>query len=175
MTTPDAAASGTPDFTIKREPITFTIDDDTFSAPALTSPITLKKLAGVAGKLGDLGALSDLDGVAAAIDALGGIMAALMPGASGELFKARLASEGGDGQPPPIDLLLQGLPAFYYLMERKGLRPTTPSSDSSGGPTDGQTNTPSDGTSSTAGASPTDSGQPSALATVDLISPTGLI
>jgi hypothetical protein len=173
MTTPDAAASGTPDFTIKREPITFTIDDDTFSAPALTAPATLKKLAGVAGALGDIGALSNIDSVMAAIDALGGIMAALMPGASGELFKARLESEGGDGQPAPIDLLQQGLPAFYYLMERKGLRPTVPSSAFSNGSTDGRTNTPSDGTSSTAGASPTDSDQPSATET--LISPTGLI
>lgn len=173
MTTPDAAAV-TPDFTIKREPITFTIDDDTFSAPALTSPVTLKKLAEVSGALGDIGNMTDLASVMKAIDALGSIMVALMPGASGRLFVERLNSEGGDGQPAPIDLLAQALPAFYFLMERKGLRPTTPSSASSSGSTDGQTNTPSDGTSSTAGASPTDSDQPSP-ATVDLTSPTGLI
>lgn len=179
MTTPDAAASGTPDFTIKREPITFTIDDDVFSAPALTSPVTLRMLADVAGSLGDLGNLGDLEGVMKAIDALGSIMVALMPGASGKLFVERLNSEGGEGQPAPIDLLKQGLPAFYYLMERKGLRPTVPSSASSTGSTDGATNIPSDGTSSTAGASPTDSAEPlgseRAPAVVDLISPTGLI
>lgn len=174
MTTPDAAASGTPDFTIKREPITFTIDDDTFSAPALTSPITLRRLAEVSGALGDIGNMTDLDSVMKAIDALGSIMVALMPGASGRLFVERLNSEGGEGQPVPIDLLAQALPAFYFLMERKGLRPTTPSSASLSGSTDGQTNTPNDGISSTAGASPTDSDQLSP-GMVDLISPTGLI
>ena len=175
MTTPDAAAPGTPDFTIKREPITFTIDDDTFSAPALTSPITLRRLAEVSGALGDIGTMTDLASVMKAIDALGSIMAALMPGPSGRLFVERLNSEGGEGQPAPIDLLAQALPAFYYLMEKKGLRPTVPSSASSDGSTDGQTSTPSDGTSSTDGASPPDSGEHWTPAVVDLTSPTGLI
>lgn len=174
MTTPDAAASGTPDFSIDQELIDFTMDGDRFTAPAGTAPATLKKLAGVAGQLGNISAFSDLESVTAAIDALGNIMAMLMPGASGGRFVERLNSEGGEGQPVPIDLLKQGLPAFYFLMERKGLRPTTPSSVSSSGSTDGQTNTPNDGTSSTAGASPTDSDQLSP-GMVDLISPTGLI
>lgn len=173
MTTPDAAASGPPDFSIAHEVITFTMDDDTFTAPAGTATATLKKLAGVAGQLGDVSSLNDVESVTAAIDALGGIMATLMPGASGQRFMERLNSEGGDGQPLPIDLVKQGLPAFYYLMERKGLRPTVPSSPSSNGSTDGSTSTPSDGTSSTAGASPTDSGRSSPMET--LVSPTGLI
>lgn len=154
MTEPDAAV---PDFTLKREPISFTIDDDTFYAPALTSPITLRKLAVQAQGIDGLAGATDLDAVLKAISALSDIMVALMPGASGKLFKARLESEGGDGEPKPIDLLAQALPAFYYLMERKGLRPTVPSSPSPTGSTDGQTNDPSDGTSSTVGVSPTDS------------------
>lgn len=180
MTSPDAAEHVTPDFTVKREPITFTIDGDTFSAPALTAPYTLKRLAAVAGQLGDLSNLTDMGSVMEAIDALGQVMSLLMPGASGKLFKARLESEGRDADsddgrpepdPAPIDLMTQAIPAFYYLMERKGLRPTVPFSPSPTGSTDGQTDTLSDGTSSTAGASPTDSGP----AAADSTSPTGSI
>lgn len=171
MTQPDAADTTTPDFTIKREPITFTIDGDVFSAPALTAPFTLRKLAEVAGGLGRLGDLTDVQSVIEAINALGAVMALLMPGPSGKLFKARLESQGGEEDPVPIDLMSQAIPAFYYLMERKGLRPTVPSSPSPIGSTDGQTSTPSDGTSSTAGASPADS-DPAAEAST---SPTGSI
>lgn len=170
MTTPDAAAV-TPDFTIRRPPIQFTIDGDTFSAPNVLSPITLRKLAAQATSIGDLGNISDIESIVKAIDVLGEIMVALMPGASGQLFKARLASEGGDGEPLPIDLMGQAIPAFYFLLERYGLRPTVPSSPLPTGSTDGQTSTPSDGISSTAGVSPTDS----APAVEDSTSPTGSI
>ena len=171
MTTPDAAETPVPDFTIRRPPIQFTIDGDTFSAPNVLSPITLRKLAAQASSIGDLGNISDIESIVKAIDVLGEIMVALMPGASGQLFKRRLGSEGGDDEPAPIDLMGQAIPAFYFLLERYGLRPTVPSSPSPTGSTDGQTNTPSDGISSTAGASPTDSGP----AVVDSTSPTGLI
>ncbi len=167
MTEPDAASPETPDFTIHRPPITFKIDDDIFSAPALMSPITLRKLAAQAAAIGDVGGLSDVDSVVKAMDALAVIMRALMPGPSGDLFAARLNSEGGPDDPPPIDLMQQGIPAMYFLLERYGLRPTVPSSGSPAGSTDEQTNTPSDGTSSTAGPSPTASTSP------DSASPTG--
>jgi hypothetical protein len=187
MTTPDAAAvtpgdGVVPDFTIRRPPIRFTIDDDTFSVSPITSPFTLRNLVTQAKAVGllDLSSLTDLDSVLKAIDTLSEIMLALMPGESGRRFSARLNSEGRDADPeagrpeadpPPIDLMGQAIPAFYYVLEKKGLRPTVPSSPSPTGSTDGQTNTPSDGTSSTAGASPTASGR----AVVDLTSPTGLI
>ena len=77
--------------------------------------------------------------------------------------------QGGEDDPPPIDLMKQAIPAMYYLMECYGLRPTKPSSDSPAGSTDGQTSTPSAGISSTAGASPTESTSP------DSPSPTGSI
>lgn len=150
MTQPDAAV---PDFTIRREPHRFTIDEDTFSAPAFLAPFTLKQLAVEAGSIGDLGKLTDVDSVIKAIDTASAVMATLMPGESGQRFKARLESQGGEGDPKPIDLMQQAIPALYYLLECYGLRPTKPSSSSLDGSTDGQTNDPSAGTSSTAGPS----------------------
>jgi len=150
MTQPDAAV---PDFTIKREPHRFVIDGEAFFAPAFLSPIALRKMAVQAGAVGDIGNMTDVESVIKAIDAVSSIMTTLMPGDSGRRFKARLESEGGEDDPPPIDLMNQAIPALYYLLECYGLRPTQPSSPSSDGSTDGQTNTPSDGTSSTVGPS----------------------
>ena len=169
MTEPDAAGTQIPDFTIHREPHRFKIDNDTFSAPALLSPVTLRKLAAQAASVGDVGKLTDAESVVKAMEALAEIMRALMPGSSGAVFAARLWSEGGEDDPPPIDLMKQAIPAMYYLMECYGLLPTKPSSDSPAGSTDGQTSTPSAGISSTAGASPTESTSP------DSPSPTGSI
>ena len=179
MTEPDAASSQVPDFTIHREPITFRIDDDIFSAPAFTAPFTLKALAAEAASVGDVGNLTDVQSVIKAMDSLGKIMGALMPGPSGQLFKRRLESQGrperqdeetGEvlpADPPPIDLMGQAIPAFYFLLERKGLRPTVPSSGSPAGSTGEQTSTQSDGTSSTDGLSPM------ASTSDDSTSPTG--
>jgi hypothetical protein len=162
MTQPDAAV---PDFTIKRDPHQFRIDEDVFSAPAFLAPFTLKQLAVEAGSLGDLNRLTDVDSVIQAIDTTTAVMAAFMPGESGQRFKARLESQGrperqdpetGEmlpADPKPIDLMQQAIPALYYLMECYGLRPTKPSSTSPDGSMDGQTNALSDGTSSTAGPS----------------------
>ena len=166
MTSPDAAEPRpTPDFTVPREPHTFKIDGEEFKAPAILSPITLRKLAVQASKLDELGSLSamtDVASILAAIDALSDAMRTLMPGTYGQRFAERLNSEGGEaeeGQPapvPPIDLMKQAMPAFFYLLECYGLRPTVPSSPLPAGSTDGSINTPSDGTPSTDGASQTD-------------------
>ena len=153
MTEPDAASSTVPDFTIRRDPHQFRIDDDVFSAPAWLSPFALKAMATQIGKLGDLNNLTDVGSVVAAIDTVSGIMVALMPGESGQRFKARLETEGAPDDPPPIDLMMQAIPALYYLLECYGMRPTVPSSPSPAGSTDGQTDTLNDGTSSTDGAS----------------------
>ena len=169
MTEPDAASPETPDFTIHRPPITFKIDGDTFSAPARMSPFVLKKLAAEAALIGDVSRLTDVASIIKAIDALSSVMVGLMPGVSGERFKARLESEGGPEDPPIIDLMQQGIPALYFLLERYGLRPTVPSSPSPTGLMDGQMSTPSDGTSSTDGPSPAESTSP------DSASPTGSI
>lgn len=165
MTEPDAA-SQVPDFTIRREPHRFTIDDDTFSSPPILSAVALKRFAADAATVSDVGALNTLETVVKAIEVVGLIMSILMPGASGQRFRERLESEGGEDQPTPIDLVKQALPAMYYLMECHGLRPTVPSSPLSPGLTDGRMTIPSDGTSSTAGLSPAESTSPvSALPT----------
>lgn len=152
MTQSDAAPQ-VMDFTIKREPIVFTIDDDTFSAPALLSPIALKRIAPLLDQVQALVGKSDLEAIGGLIDAIGTLFKILLPGPSGERFAGRLSSETEF-----IDLQQQALPALFYLMERYGLRPTTPSGDSSGSSTEAQTADLNDGTSSTAGASATESG-----------------
>jgi hypothetical protein len=137
------------DFTLPMQPKRFRIDEDVFSAPAIISPIAMKKLAALHASLGDIGALgNDLD---RAIEIVSDLFTVLLPGPSGARFKERLLSET-----EPIDLNQQAIPALYWLLEEYGMRPTQPSSPSPDGSTDGQTDTPNDGISSTDGASPTE-------------------
>lgn len=157
MTEPD---QGIRDFTIKREPIQFRIDDDVFKAPAIISPIALRKIAAMYAEMGDITSLGN--DIEQTLNVVGQIFAILLPGASGARFKERLLSEE-----EPLDLNAQVIPALYWLLEQYGMRPTQPSSPSPDGSTDGQTNTPNDGTSSTDGPSPTES------STVDSTQPTG--
>lgn len=164
---PKLDANGVPDFTIHRDPHRFRVDDDVFSAPSLIGGYTLRKLAVMHAQLADLtSGAGDPD-----TDRLIGLMAdmfrALMPGPSGELFAARLMSDGDPGDPEadpprpaspaPIDLMKQAMPILYFLLECYGLRPTVPSSPSPTGSTDGATDTQSVGTPSMDGASPEDS------------------
>lgn len=163
MTDPDAA--GTPDFTVKRAPIPFTIAPDTFVAPPMIGGFMLRKLAGLHAQLGPVVASmdSDEDGVGRLMALMADMFRAMIPGPDGNRFAERLLSDGNPGDleadppvpasPPMIGLMDEAIPALYYLLERYGLRPTVPSSPSPAGSTDGQTDTPSDGTSSTAGAS----------------------
>jgi len=81
-----------------------------------------------------------------------------VPGADGEEIQYRITQSEDD----PIDLRDEAMPCFFWLMERYGLRPTQPSSASPNG-----SNTPTDDTSSTDGASPTESSNEPSL------SPTG--
>jgi hypothetical protein len=158
MTKPD---QGIRDFTIHREPIQFRIDDDVFRAPAILSPVALKTLAVMHASLGDGTELTR--DVGRAIDLVADMFVMLLPGPSGRRFGERLRSLGREADPEadpplpadplPIDLQRQALPALYYLLECYGLRPTMPSSPSPDGSTDGSTNTPNDGTSSTDGPS----------------------
>lgn len=147
MTEPD---QGIRDFTIKREPIQFRIDDDVFKAPAIISPIALRKISAMYTEIGDISSLgNDIDRT---LNILGHIFGILLPGPSGIRFKERLLSEE-----EPLDLNAQVIPALYWLLEQYGMRPTQPSSPSPDGSTDGQTNTQNGGTSSTDGPSPTES------------------
>ncbi len=162
MTEPDAAVTvpgKTADFTILRAPHTFTIDDDTFKAPALLSSVALTRVVDILMELGSIDGLGrDPSKIKPGLEAVGRAMKILLPGASGRRFIERLNSdpeqvddETGEPLTPPIDLLRQALPAMMYLLECYGLRPTGPSSSSSNGSTDGST--PSAGASSTDGAS----------------------
>ena len=163
MTSP-VPSNDVPDFTIKRDPIQFRVDDDVFSAPAMISPVTLRKAAEMHGRLAEVSG-DEATQAAAAIDLIGDLMRVLMPGPSGRRFVERLRSEGRpadlddnppreEPDPPVISLTEQAIPALYYLLERYGLRPTVPSSPSLDGSTDGSTNSPSDGISSTDGVLP---------------------
>lgn len=191
MTAPDAAgpdtplgrqfdANGVPDFTIKREPHRFRVDDDVFTAPPLIGGFMLRKLGVMHSQLADLtSGVGDEVDVTGLMKLMGDVFQALMPGPDGKLFAARLMSDGNPGDPeadppvpaspPGIDLMKQAMPILYWLLEQYGLRPTVPSSPSPTGSMDGATDTPSVGTSSTDGASP--EGSTTSASTL----PTGLI
>jgi hypothetical protein len=170
MTEPDAAVTPydppavtvpgkTADFTIRRDPHTFTIDDDTFKAPSLLSSVALTRVVDVLMELGSIDGLGrDPSKIKPGLEAVGRAMKILLPGASGRRFLERLNSdpeqvddETGEPVTPPIDLLRQAIPAMMFLLECYGLRPTRPSSSSSNGSTDG--NTPNVDASSMAGVS----------------------
>jgi hypothetical protein len=152
------------DFTLPMKPKQFRIDEDLFKAPAILSAVALKRAANLHAQLGDIDLSKDVE---AMLGLVADIFDIFLPGASGRRFRARLLTEGRDADPdgdpprlepdpPPIDLVRQALPALYFLLEAYGLRPTEPSSPSPAGSTDGPTDTPNDGTSSTDGATPTE-------------------
>lgn len=150
---PLADENGVVDFTIRREPIRFKIDDDVFSAPPIIGGFTLKRLVGRYEEFTKIDlAKVDEKGFTEALRAMGAIFNALMPGPSGRLFAERLLldpeAEASDaeveGREPrlPIDLQRQAVPAMNYLLERYGMRPTQqssplPASSVTGDSTDG--------------------------------------
>lgn len=151
------------DFTKPMEPHRFRIGDDVFAAPAILSPIVITRIASQVVGMEDAEG-SQLDRISVLLEKVTTIFKAMLPGRSGEIFAARLNSEGkpaygdpGDpdhvaADPVPIDLLGQAIPAMNYLLECYGLRPTAPSSPLPSGSTEATTGIPSDGTSSTDGA-----------------------
>lgn len=179
MTDPDAAVvdftapppapafeNGVKDFTTRRDPIQFRIAPDNFAAPPLIGGLTLKKLGHLWGQFSEIGDTTSADGIEKSLNLVAEFMRLLMPGHHGRRFAERLLSDGNPGDPeadppvPPspevIDLQREALPVVYYLMERYGLRPTAPSSESPAGSTESLTGTLSDGISSTAGAERTE-------------------
>jgi hypothetical protein len=165
MTQPDAAGDSlypaqpvpgkTMDFTLKREPHTFTIDDDTFFVPQILAVYNLRRVAATIGSLGEFGNLAagtaDPSKIEETLAGLSEIFLALIPGASGERFVARLNSRGLEGDPTPIDLMRQAIPVLFFLLECYGLRPTKASSTAA--PSSSDASTQNDGTSSTDGPS----------------------
>lgn len=134
-------------------PHQFRIGDDVFSAPAVLSPVVIKKLAADIGELQALGSdpASMIANIDKMLDVVSRVFRALMPGASGKLFSDRLNADGEEGSPVPIGLLDQAMPALNYLLECYGMRPTEPSLPSPDGSAETSTDTPSDGISSAVG------------------------
>lgn len=149
MTEPTTEAvdvDGVRDFTLPMKPHKFKIDDDVFSAPAVMSPVTLQRMAGMHASLSGTDA-STADGITVMLNAFAEIFKILLPGPSGKRFVERLQADGGDESVPPIDLTQQAMPAFYWLLEQYGLRPTQQSSPS---PSDLGTGALTDGAPETA-------------------------
>jgi len=152
---PAVDADGVRDFTIRRAPIKFRIDDDVFVLPNTMAIPKLRKFAAMRVDLGDtVGLLQSDDGVDKLLDVMSRMFGLIIGGEHGRRFVERLNSGGELDDPPPIDLIKQAMPVLNFVLESYGMRPTEPSSASLPGSTDGQTDTPSDGTSSTDGASP---------------------
>ena len=108
------------DFTIRRPPIQFRIDDDIFRAPPIISAVTLRRLAGLKSGLDDLAKIDAMDegGVKQLLGKLADMFRILIPGASGRLFAGRLLAEvdaeaDEEGRSPaqlqPIDLREQAI------------------------------------------------------------------
>jgi hypothetical protein len=153
MTLTPVGENGVRDFTLRREPYRFRIDDDVFVAPPIMSPRNLTKLANLHSQIGDTTDINSAEGFGRVLGLVADMFRALLPGPSGERFVERLESDT-----EPIDLTGQALPIVFWLLEQYGLRPTVPSSVSSTGSTEDATDTPSDGDSSTDGAWPTETG-----------------
>jgi hypothetical protein len=149
------AMTGPRDFSLPMDPKPFRIDPDDFEAPPLLAPMVLRNLGRLHTELGDQ---ADIEKT---LTLVSDMFAMVLPGPSGERFRARLLTEsraadpetGRPADPPPIDLVRQALPVLYWLLEEYGIRPTEPSSPSPNGSTDGAQDTPSGGISSTDGAS----------------------
>ena len=150
------------DFTLPMEPIRFRVDEDEFAAPAIAAPAMLARFATEFSAIQELRttAAGDLTQLPAVVGKVADLFTMLIPGPHGRRLKERLLSEGRpadpdddpprmEADPPPIDLLRQAYPILTLLLERWGLRPTQSSSSSPDG-----SPTPSEDTSSTAGASP---------------------
>lgn len=125
------------DFSRKRERLVFRIDDDIFEAATALPGKTLARFAARFADVENIPIDKQLDAFA---DALGMV---LLP-ESNSRFQKRL-----DDLENPIELE-QASDVIQWLLEKYGLRPTEPSSDSSTGPA-----SPASGTSLTDAQQPT--------------------
>ena len=131
MTQPTTELPNVPDFSEAHERVLFRIDADVFEATRTPPGKALARFAGRFANVENLSPEKQLDAFA---DALGMV---LLP-ESNSRFQKRL-----DDLENPISLDQTGR-VIEHLLERYGLRPTEPSSDSSTGPA-----SPAPGTSST--------------------------
>lgn len=109
------------DFSKKREPVEFKIDNDLFTAPSVLPIPTMQELAETADAIKTETNNSQL------FKKVTGIFDAVLTDASASRFRERVASKE-----EPIDIE-QLIDIMLWLLEEYGLRPTQPSSDSSPG------------------------------------------
>ena len=135
------------DFTIKEKRAKFRVDNDIFEATAIMSIPMMQGMMQAARGIGDvMGADEDENSVSTKLEKIYEIFDKILIPASAKRFRARLEAEPASED--ALDARRQVIPILYYLLEKYGLRPTTPSQESS----DGSPNEIS-GTTSTAGSS----------------------
>jgi hypothetical protein len=129
------------DFSLDVKPIKFAADGERYEChPALSVPMMQQIV-----QLTRDGVVKiDEANIEHSVRVLTALFGAIMLPDSAERFNARLTGEAGK----PLDLRRQVVPILQHILERYGLRPTEPSSDSSPGSDDETT-----GTASTVGAS----------------------
>jgi hypothetical protein len=123
------------DFSKKREPVEFQIDDDIFTAPSILPVPSMQELAEVAN------AIKVETDNAKLFQRITEVFDAVLTETSAKRFRQRVTSKE-----EPIDVE-QLVDIMLWLLEEYGLRPTQPSSDSSNGAL-----SVTSGTLSTAGA-----------------------
>lgn len=113
------------DFTVPDDPKRFKVDNsgEVFDAPPVLGPKQLVRLSQGAKELMPLVQTGDPELM---MNGIMGIFGMILTKESAVRFADRLADEDR-----PIDLRRQIMPILNRLMEAYGLRPTTPSSDSS--------------------------------------------
>lgn len=130
------------DFTLKVRKFAFRIDRDVFRCHAALGLPAMQDLMRVARELSEAMKTGDYQPIT-------DVFRELLDEAGAARFTERVRARGEDA----IDVKKQLLPIIYWLLEKHGLRPTRPSSDSSAGSPSG-----TGGTTSTAGSSIADSG-----------------
>lgn len=125
------------DFTIKEKRIAFRVDDDVFEAQGLLGIALMQDLVTATKGLSKM--IEEKN-----YDAITELFSKLLYPDSAKRFNERILSLGDDA----IDVRRQLIPILYFLLERYGVRPTQPSSDSSTGSPSG-----TGGTTSTPGSS----------------------
>lgn len=136
--------------------IRFNFAGEAFDLPAIMSASKLTQLAQMRSMLPDTATDPDADPsddrIAQIMDVVGSILAFLIGGKKGQEVKARMLDPD---HPDPIDLQTEAVPCMQFLIGRlTGGRPLARSSASPAGISANPAATPTDGTSSTDGASP---------------------
>lgn len=140
------------DFSYNPPPIRFAADGDRFEGYPIIPTWSFQQLGKILAG-GFKIDLEDPDSVEKIVTKMADVFDVLLEPLSAQVIRERLLGKNGRR---PLDLRQQVMPMLQYVMERHGLRPTEPPSDSStGSPSvDGGTGSPA-GVSDTASEPPT--------------------